>query len=176
MDSPFALKGFPAVPISLLIGHEEPDVADGFDRSGFFEDSSEVVFDPIEGFVEPRDRVAAELAQGKIVIADRFLHHVDRVIPHAHLSLPVERLLFAGDTQADCVVFLERPGHLPLSELAEHASAALKDMAMRRENVHTVLLEGEHVGTCDAIWRQVKPSLRAWLKGRFPDAEPLSGS
>jgi hypothetical protein len=159
-----ALKDFLVVPTSLLVGHEDRvEDGDEFASSALFDEVSEVVFDPIEGFVMPRDRVTEALDAGRIVIADRFLHHVDRVIPHAHLSLPVERLLFSGDTQADCVVFLERVGHQPGSELAEHASAVMREMAKSRPNVHVVAIEDEHVHTCDAVWRSVKPCLKPWL-------------
>lgn len=162
-----ALKGYPPVPISLLCG--EPNALDD-DQVEIFplsEDATALVFDPIEGFIAPRETVSQELERGRIVITDRFLHHVDAAMPTAHLGLPVEKLFFEGETQADCVIYVPREGAVYTSEMSRHADAALRAMSQARSNVALVSLVDQHMDTCDAIWKAVKQCLKPWLESQF---------
>lgn len=168
-----ALKNLSPTPITLLCqdsGAGELSAAEE-EKFPLCEDAETLVFDPMEGFVTPRETVTRELAKGKIVITDRFLHHVDEAMPQAHFSLPVEDLLFKGETQADCVIYITRGGIPTGSSIAAHAHQVLTEMADRRSNVHVVALEDQHLPVCDNVWRQTKICLRPWLLDKSSQSE-----
>jgi len=170
-----ALKNLPPRPAILLCSEESAhapgqDFAteeDGGSESlsiGFSGDTKSVEFDPLEGFIAPREAISRTLASGQLIITDRFLHHVDKAMPDSHLSLPVEELLFEGETQADCVIYITR-GLFPdgASSLVRHSHELLIEMASRRPNVHIVSLVDDHVSACDDVWRAAKGCLAPWL-------------
>lgn len=170
-----ALKNLPPRPAVLLCSEESVTAAmqdlaseanagaDSF-GTGVLEDARTVAFDPLEGFIAPREAISGALASGELVITDRFLYHVDKAMPDSHLSLPVETLLFEGETQADCVIYLTK-GSSPdeASSLALHSHELFMEMATRRPNVHIVSLDSDHVSACDDVWRAVKGCLTPWL-------------
>lgn len=168
-----SLKGYPPISISLLCA--EPNVLDE-DQVGAFpltEEATTVTFDPLEGFISPREAVIQELSREKIVITDRFLRHVDAAMPTAHLGLSVEKLLFEGEAQADCVIYVPRQGSSYASELARHADAELRAMSETHSNVTVVPLLDQHIDTCDAIWKAVKQCLKPWLENEFGERPAL---
>lgn len=158
-----ASEGYPNLPVSLLCGMPSPrsDVVLPDGARG-------LVFDVTDGFLAPYRIATHEVSEGKIIVTDRFLHHIDQALPEAHLSLPVEEFLLEEDVQADCLLYIVSEGSVPDSEFARHVHARILSLAESNPRVMILPLAADHAETCDAVWKHVERCFNIWLSQRFP--------